>query len=209
MKKIALFFVAMAMVTLVTSPTWATLLTLSVSPDTTPTQSALNMQATDVMSPFSADIDAAGGEADFTAFFLRTDEAWVNGDDLVASAWTVGLSGTFGTENFSGEINVSTVGTIESWGLTQGWNLLSEENTSFQLSEGILSFNLAPTSVSYGMFQGPNGSGNDGAWITGTASFTANGGGGNAPVPEPATMVLFGTGLAGLVGFGHTRKKKV
>jgi hypothetical protein len=29
----------------------------------------------------------------------------------------------------------------------------------------------------------------------------------NAPVPEPATMILFGAGLAGLVGVRLRRKK--
>jgi hypothetical protein len=41
----------------------------------------------------------------------------------------------------------------------------------------------------------------------GSINFTANGDMDVAPVPEPATMLLFGAGLAGLVGI-RTRKKK-
>ena len=46
-----------------------------------------------------------------------------------------------------------------------------------------------------------------GARLTGTHSVWHDGGG-TAPVPEPATMLLFGTGLAGLAGAGVRKKKK-
>jgi hypothetical protein len=42
------------------------------------------------------------------------------------------------------------------------------------------------------------------------APFCANDviGGGTAPVPEPATMLLFGTGLAGLASVGRKKMKR-
>ncbi len=39
-------------------------------------------------------------------------------------------------------------------------------------------------------------------------AYITNNGGGTEPVPEPATMLLFGTGLLGLVGYNRKRSQK-
>jgi hypothetical protein len=43
-------------------------------------------------------------------------------------------------------------------------------------------------------------------WAANVIAPPDTGGGGTAPVPEPTTMVLFGTGLAGLAAVGRKRK---
>ncbi len=73
----------------------------------------------------------------------------------------------------------------------------------FELSEiafdnsGILS-SLAVDFTQYG-------EGHESRWITGSLHYNSNS---TAPVPEPATMLLFGTGLAGLLGT-RLRKKNL
>ena len=89
--------------------------------------------------------------------------------------------------------------------------ILSKFKTLFCIAIGFtllyapLAFEISPDGNAYAgiLFGGGGGSngGNDGTTISDTEAPTAN-------TPEPATLLLFGAGVAGLVAYKKYRNKK-
>ncbi|MEN8141352.1 MAG: PEP-CTERM sorting domain-containing protein [Thermodesulfobacteriota bacterium] len=137
----------------------------------------------DVFSP--ADNAAGSGSADF---MFEADQIPASGAADVTNSqdltFTASLDSGFWTEAM-----FLTAGEAES---------SDDDLGSFQLGAHLQSLTVpAGTDMSDSGFAGGNYGGNGG-----------NGGNGTDPIPEPATMLLFGTGLVSLAGSRLRRRKR-
>ena len=144
----------------------------------------------------------APGTVNSEVFFGFDDWEYLNKYDVdedkydqgSAYGWTVGLgTPTTGTWSFDPSVWVDFSDVMIV--LKNGGNEMPDTSDKIFFSGYLLNDGVT------------SGTWDSGAKALSHATLYARGGG-SEPVPEPATMLLFGTGLVGLVGFRVRKKKK-
>ncbi len=144
-------------------------------------------------TPVSADFEV-GDSLTFALFELGTDETWSNPDDKVEKNITVDFDFSSPSVNEIG--SGQTVG--DTWWFLLSWGEVAWNNP--------VEFNFGNTGLFTIELE------DDSFWTPGSttidATLTYVNADTPAPVPEPSTILLVGTDLLGIIGFGRKRLNK-
>jgi len=139
----------------------------------------------------------------FKFSMLGTTEDKVNNDDKVPQTVTAWLDFDLPTDS-NENVEGTTVGFSAGLNFLQGWEVTWEDPVTVALSNGIMfDIMLSDTGFKSGFWNGPDGfCGNAYAEVYATVKLISEA----APVPEPATLFLLGSGLASLAFY---RRKQI
>lgn len=168
------------------------------SVDTSGTNSVLQMYAN--INSNLDDVLFSLNEGESNNFYfatIGTTESWINDDDLNPGVVTAYVD--FDNPDLIQSIGGTSVGFSGIFHFIQGWNLTWNDPVVVDFGNGgQFSIELADVGYDSWFWQGPDGSADV------YATVTLN----TAPVPEPSTILLIGTGLLGIIGFGRKRLNK-